>query len=453
MGEIVRQTAPKMTVKELVLESAARSNILPVISTCNVWCRFCSHGQNPAPADIRRMPAIGIELVEEALSLMDPAKPVVIGESVTRLIEGEPFVHPGFREILVKIKRKLPGTEIRITTNGTLLDRETVDFLASLGGVAVRLSLNSSQVPVRRYLMNDPRAEAAVASAALLQKAGVSFQGSVVAMPHLTGWADLAGTLEFFDRHGAAAARVFWPGHTRLLPPGLRPPRDLRHRLHSFITGIRPRLKAPVTLEPPLIGDLRAEVAGVLADSPAFRAGIRTGDVIASVDGVPVKSRVDAFKRVLAGQDPSVEVIRRGEISTCIISKEKGRPSGLVFDYDLDPAVVREIAGAVRRRRARRAVLLASELGAPALKMGLDTPPGEGGKIRIVAVKNRFFGGSIGCAGLLTVEDMLRALAGCRAGADLAIVPAVAFDARGRDIAGRSWFDLELDGGLPVEAI
>ncbi|MCL6612704.1 MAG: DUF512 domain-containing protein [Peptococcaceae bacterium] len=453
MGEIVRQKAPEMTVKDLVLESAARSNILPVISTCNVRCRFCSHGQNPPSVETRRMPAISMDLVDEALTLMDPGKPVVIGESVTRLMEGEPFVHPRFREILELTRNKLPRAEIRITTNGTMLDRETVDFLASLGGVVITLSLNSSSISLRKYLMNDPRAQTAVESPALLREAAVPCHGSVVAVPHLTGWEDLAGTLEFLDRNGAATVRVFLPGHTRFSPPGFRPPRELRRRLHEFITGIRFRLKVPVTLEPPVIEDLRAEVAGVMAGSPACRAGIRAGDTIASVNGIPARSRVDAFRRVLAGRNPSVEVIRGGEMAVVEIVKENGRPSGLVFDYDIDPAAVEKIAAAARRKGAREALLLTSELGYPAVKMGLERFSAGSPAVRIAAVKNRFFGGSIGCAGLLTVADMRDALIEYGTGADLVIVPGIAFDARGRDIAGRSCHELRVAGGPEVEAV
>lgn len=453
MGEIVRQNAGKMTVKELVLESAARSNILPVISTCNVRCRFCSHGQNPPSAIAWRMPPISMDLLDEALSLMDPEKPVVIGESVTRLMEGEPFLHPRFRDILEKIRVKLPRAEIRLTTNGTLLDLEVVSFLASLGGVTICLSLNSSDVSVRKYLMNDPRAETAVASAALLKDAGVHFHGSIVAMPHLAGWQYLAGTLEFFERHGAATVRVFSPGYTRLSPPDQRLSPDFGGRLEAFIAAIRPRLNVPVTLEPPVIGDLRAEVAGVMAGSPAWKAGIRAGDIIASVDWAPVFSRVDAFKRVLAGRNPVVEVIREEEGRSFDIVKERGQSSGLVLDYDIDSATVEEIVRAAGRRRARRAVLLASEMGCPVVKMGLEKIAVGSPAVHAVSVKNRFFGGSIGCAGLLTVDDMLDVVLEYRGRADLFIVPGIAFDARGRDIAGRSWLDLEIQGGPRVEVV
>ncbi|MCL6476878.1 MAG: radical SAM protein, partial [Peptococcaceae bacterium] len=383
MGEIVRQNMPEIAVKELLLESAARSNILPVISTCNVGCKFCSHGQNPPAAEVLKMPAITMKLADEALSLMDPGKPVVIGESVTRLIEGEPFTHPRIKDILRLIRRKMPHAQIRLTTNGTMLDRETLDFLASLGNVMINLSLNSADVSVRKYLMNDARAERAVAAPVLLQERSIAYHGSVVAMPHLTGWEDLANTLAFLDRHGAATVRVFLPGHTRLAPPALRIPRNLKRKLNAFLAAVRSGVKTPITLEPPVINNLLAEVAGVMVNSPAHRAGVKAGDIIAGVDGMPVQSRVDAFKRVLDKRNPSLAVYREGTACFFRIEKEKGRPSGLVFDFDLDPAMIREIFRAVERRRAKSPLLLTSELGYPAVKMGLKKLfPGESPAIR-----------------------------------------------------------------------
>jgi len=450
VGEKNWQMTNNLSIKQLVLESAARSNILPLISTCNVQCKFCSHRQNPPLTEALSMPPVNTGLVREALDLMDPKKPVVIGESVTRLMEGEPFLHPRIKEILTAIRERLPRAEIRVTTNGTMLDREMVLFLASLGGVTLCLSLNSADLRLRRYLMNDPRAETAISAAPLLSEAGVLYHGSVVAMPHLTGWADLALTLEFLHRHGAATARVLMPGYTGLAPAELRLPGDLRQRLHSFISDLRARLELPVTLDPPLIGDLQAEVAGVMAGSPAWRAGLKTGDIIRAVGGMPVKSRVDAFNRVLAARNPHLELSRGGPGVSFELAKDKGSLSGLVMDYDIDPDTISAIEREARRSKSGAALLITSELGCPLVKMGLDQLSSQGGEVRVRAVKNRFFGGSIGCAGLLTVADMLEVASSQPEGAGLIIAPAIAFDSRGRDITGRSYLDLAGEGGSPV---
>ncbi|MFZ5647406.1 MAG: radical SAM protein, partial [Bacillota bacterium] len=399
MGEIVRRTLSKTSIKGILLENAALYNILPVVSTCNVRCKFCSHGQNPPGVKAFKMPPVPMELVDEALSLMDPRKPVVIGESVSRLMEGEPFLHSRIKEILALIREKMPHSRVKITTNGNLLDRATVKFLAGLGNVEICLSLNSADVSVRRFLMDDSRADIAVKSAVLLRENAVPYHGSIVAMPHLTGWDDLAGTIRFFHRHGAETVRVFMPGYTAAAPPQLRFPENFREQLVFFIGGLRNEVGVPVTLEPPLIVDLDARVTGVIAGSPACKAGIAPGDIIGRVNGKPVFSRVDAFKAVLSEKSPQVEISGRGGQKVITIIKERNQSSGLVMDFDIDPATLNGIIRAVKRRRAGEAVLITSCLGYPAIKMGMeklgaDTPP-----ILPVAVKNRFFGGTIGCAG------------------------------------------------------
>ena len=76
------------------LVEAARKNILPLTSYCNVRCVFCSHKQNPDGVLIHRLPSLPVAKVEELVQLLDPREKVVIGESATRLVEGEPFTHP-----------------------------------------------------------------------------------------------------------------------------------------------------------------------------------------------------------------------------------------------------------------------------------------------------------------------------------------------------------------------
>lgn len=445
------------TVEEHVLPAANWGNILALTSTCNVRCLFCSHQQNPPGVETYRLNPLSTEQVSRALALMNPQKPVVIGESVTRVMEGEPFTHPSIREILMLIRRTMPRTKIQITTNGSLLTEEMAGFLAGLGQVVIYLSLNSADPKRRRLLMQDQHAAVAAAAPALLQKYGVTCHGSVVAMPHVLGWDDLAGTVRRLDRHGASTIRVFLPGYTRLAPPELRFPSSLWGELHWFVVRLRRQVRAPVTVEPPLISDLQAVVTGVMAGTPAEKAGIKAGDVIRAVEGIPVAGRVDAFKRILAATGPVVDLVREGEPVTVTLHKNAGETSGLVMDYDIDlEDFSRRIRyAAAMGREERPALLLTSELGCPAIRLALARLfPGGAGGVQVLPVKNRFFGGSIKAAGLLVVEDMAAAVRGCLDGGNhrpaLVIVPETAFDFRGRDLTGRSYLDLQAECGLAV---
>ncbi|GBF34569.1 hypothetical protein DCCM_3688 [Desulfocucumis palustris] len=442
----------KTSLYDLLLYSAARNNILAITSTCNVRCIFCSHRQNPPGIDSRNLPPVSPGQVDEMLDYIDPSFPLVIGESVTRIMEGEPFTHPDIKEILSRIRRRFPETVIKITTNGNLLDPDNIIFLSSLGGMVVNLSLNSASERNRKVLMNDSRAAVAVRAPGLLREYGLEYHGSIVAMPHITGWEDIAETVRLFDRQGARTVRIFMPGYTRFAPEGLPVPGFLPGELAGFVENIKCEVKIPVIAEPPNLSDLAARLAGVVGPSPAGKAGLKTGDEIIFVNGLPVLSRVDAFKRVLKAVNPELNILRDGEELSVRLVKGKDQTSGLVMDCDLEPDTLERIRRAVRRNRSGRALALSSEFGFPVLRAGLQKfLPGE--KITVIPVKNRYFGGSIGCAGLLTVEDMSRAVGLAENSPDLVILPAIAFDHRGRDITGRNYMEAVGEYSLAVETI
>lgn len=457
MGEIAAKKDGGY-VRGIILAEAAGGNILPLTSACNVRCVFCSHRQNPPGVEVYRIAPLSLVEVEQALSFMDPEKPVVIGESVTRIIEGEPFTHPAVREILQLVRTAFPDTTIQITTNGSLIDEQAADLLSRLGNVVVYLSLNSAGVVGRALLMGDESADKSIRSAALLRDCGVPFHGSVVAMPHLVGWGDLDETVRYLCAGGAETVRVFLPGFTALAAPALRFKPSLWEELNAFVTRLRGEVEVPLTCEPPLISDLAAEVAGVIRNTPAAEAGIRSGDVIEAVNGLPVHSRVHAFQQVLKAASPEVAVRRGSEALTLHIKKPPGRRSGLVMDYDLDPGLIGEMARAARRRGAAGVLVLTSELAGPVINRGLEQFWQGGAEVEAVAVKNHFFGGSIRAAGLLTVADFSAALENFLEKStgkkpELVLLPGAAFDHRGRDLTGRSYLELEETFGVTCEVI
>lgn len=445
-------------IESIVLTGAREGNILPLTSACNVRCVFCSHRQNPPGVEFYRVAPRSRSEVKRILSFMDPGRPVVIGESATRIIEGEPFTHPDITEILRSVRAAFPRTTIQITTNGSLLDEGTVDFLGRLGNVVIYLSLNSAGEMGRALLMGDVTAGRAVKSAALLNRCGVSFHGSVVAMPHLVGWGDLEDTVKYLCACGAETVRVFLPGFTSLAAPALRFEPSLWEELNAVVSRLREEVEVPLTCEPPAIGDLEPKVTGVIAASPAAGAGIRAGDVIEAVNGLPAHTRVHAFKQVLKAGSPEINVRRGNETFVLRIPKKPGEKSGLVMDYDLDPGLIGDMARAARRRGASRVLALTSELAGPVMNLGLQKFWGETAEVEALAVKNRFFGGSIKAAGLLTVADFGAAVEEFlqRRPGDiprLALLPGLAFDRRGRDLTGRSYLDLGERFGITFEAI
>lgn len=428
------------------INGAAEANILPVASHCNVRCVFCSHRQNPPGVLSYRIAPCTPDEVRQVVCFLDPARPVIIGESATRIIEGEPLTNPDIREILSIVRAALPRTPIRLTTNGSLLDEEMMDFMRRLGQVEINLSLNSAGEKNRAYLMGDAAPARVLKNAGLLKSYGLPFHGSIVAMPHLVGWPDLEETVRYLAACGAATVRLFLPGFTGLAGPDLRFEPSLRQGLNDFAAALRRELDIPLTCEPPFIFDLEPVVGGVINGSPAAAAGIRPGDVIRTVNGTPAQTRVQAFQQVLKAASPEIIIERGKEYFSLQLDKKPLARSGLVMDYDLDPVLIADMARALRRCGTERALALTSELGAPALQEGLKRFLKGEVEIEALVVKNRFFGGSIGAAGLLTVADFAAALTehlSAEPGPPpLALLPGLAFDRRGRDLTGRSYAEL-----------
>lgn len=263
------QTVPYHQLLQIVQEA----NLLPLTSRCNVKCCFCSHRQNPAGIESYAIPALTLEQAKEMLGFLDPAQKIVIGESVSRIMEGEPFLFPHLLEVLSEARRRFPKTLISLTTNGSLLNAQTVKQLAGLLPLEINLSLNTANPRFREGLLKDRRAETAVLSPVLLQQYAIPFHGSIVAMPHLTGWSDLAETIRYLDSWGARTIRVFEPGYTRWCPSSVQPSFTYRE-LKDFLDNLE-QIDCPVTLEPGSSASLNPVLAGTMPDTPARAAGLQ----------------------------------------------------------------------------------------------------------------------------------------------------------------------------------
>lgn len=452
MGEIVQQKLSEFEINSYLVHCAGQHNILPLTSVCNVRCLFCSHHQNPPGVESIFLPPVNKGQFDLMLDCLDSGRPVVIGESVTRLMEGEPLTHPHFRSCLTRLRRRFPRLPIKLTTNGTLLDRDMVEFLAEMRPLEVTLSLNSVSPAGRQKLMRDGRAAVALQAGELLGRYGILWQGSVVAMPRVVGWDDINDTLRFLAVSGAAGIRLFVPGYTRLAPDFLRLSRSEKAELEQLVQKWRQESAVPLTLEPPGLTDLAAELAGVRPASPAQAAGLKAGDVLLEVDGRPVFSRVDAFERAFDLPRPLLTCRRGEQVFTVRLEKKARSTSGLVLDYDLAPAELSAVAAIIKRYRPSTVRALTGELAHPLLRAALQRwgPPLSG--VELVAVPNRFFGGNIACAGLLTVEDMARVLAELEP-VDLLLLPGRAFDLKGRDLRGEKYAALAGKYARAVELV
>lgn len=432
----------------MLLETASRDNILVLTTRCSTSCIFCSHLQNPKEIEAYYVDKLDRDEINTIIEFLDGSKKVIIGESATRICEGEPFLSGDIVETLQSIRHKYGKAPIQITTSGISLDGTILSELQRIGGVELNISLNSSSIEGRKKLYRGHAHAGALEAVEQLKEYDIPFNGSIVAMPHVVGWEDIEGTVLFLAEKGASSIRIFMPGYTRFFRDQL-PPADIREGLQELVNGIRKRVETPVLLEPPLLKDLNAVVEGVLKNSPAQKSGIRIGDIIELVSGSRVISRVDAYYKLFELKNPEVELLRAGERLVKTVEKQKKTASGMVFSYDIHPETVKDIERVLNRYKRKQCLVLTSELAYETLAKCVQIS----GNVRLEAVKNNFFGGNIICAGLLTVKDIEQHLDKSSVLPEVLLLPAIIFDTAGRDLLGRHFKEIEEGLGIIVEVI
>ena len=106
-----------------------------VTDRCNLRCMYC----RPVK-DFQAISHSDLLSYEEYLRVIRLA--ASLGSTKLRLTGGEPLARRGFHRFLEEVMRSVPGMDVRLTTNGTLLAGQA-RLLASLGLKAVNISLDS----------------------------------------------------------------------------------------------------------------------------------------------------------------------------------------------------------------------------------------------------------------------------------------------------------------------
>lgn len=431
--------------KQLLLKTTQFNNILPVTSLCNTQCIFCSHKQNPNNINVYSLGHLPMDLIDILIPFLDKNMKIIIGESATRLVEGEPFCHPKFKEILFKVRNEYPQTTISITTNGNLLNKSWFKFLQEIQPVEINYSINSLNTALRKQIMGNVGKYDVAYIIESLAEASITYHGSVVAMNWLVGWDDLEELIKLLDKKNAATIRVFLPGYTKLTNSYLKFPRGFEKELKDRVNEYSHGVSVPVTLEPPMIKTLVPIVNGVLKNSPAFNCGIKKGDIIKAVDGNSFLTRVDTFNIIKRKENPNITLLRKGmEIDISLI-KKAGETSGLVMDYDIDGSIINSVRKTVNKDG--KAWVFASEFG----YFLVDELFKKYEEIEVVPTPNHFFGGSIKSAGLLLIEDFLKVFGDIKNKInkkDTIVLPSIAFDQNGYDLSGVSYKDFENTIGI-----
>jgi len=435
----------KPATYNMLLEAASRYNILTLTTSCAATCVFCSHHQNPKEVEAYYINKLTKEEAENLVEFLDGDSKITIGESATRICEGEPFAFEYIMDILKLVRSKYPNTTIQITTSGISLDAEILGQLQELKNIELNISLNSCSEGGRKKLYGGKAHMQAVEAVEMIKKYEIPFNGSIVAMPHTVGWEDLEKTIFYLADKGAATVRVFTPGYTRYTKIDL-PGDGIAQQLEAMALRMRSKTTTPVLVEPVMLQDLEAQIEGVIDNSPAHKAGFKAGDRIIDVNGKSVYSRVDAYYKVYDALDPEITFVRQGQTAKCTIKKAKQSTSGLVFQYDIEPQRAARIRNSIDKFKGRECLMPVSKLGYGVMKKVLE----DYQELDIRIAENSYFGGNIMCAGLLVLQDIEDLLKQLDKPPQVVFLPQIMMDERGRDLTGRNYIELEQEYGVTV---
>jgi NifB/MoaA-like Fe-S oxidoreductase len=378
------------------------------------------------------------------IEFLNSEQPVYIGESASKIIEGEPFVHPDIYKILEYLRQRWPEIEIKITSSGSFLELKQVEFLKKLEPLQLNISLNGPAPEERVFLMNDSRPNNVFKLLPELKKNKINFEASIVSMHHLKGFEYLKKTFDFLENHSPQSLRIFLAGFSSYAEQDLIVDQNEYYKLNGFINQEKDNYSFPIIIEPQLISSLAAEINSIIANSAAAAADLKNDDLILKVNEKNVKSRVDAFYKIKSAKNPKIEFIRGKEKLNTVIEKEKNKSSGLIMSYDLSLDQIHKLeAYAEASKKNKRTVIISSRLAYSFLKKMLAPYLTANYNLNLLKADNNFFGGSIVASGLLCNQDLIKTIKAAKLEVDRIILPEIIYDYYGNDLLGDHYSYLE----------
>lgn len=443
-------------------------------SVCDAKCEFCYERDNPLPWGRFLVPTANV-----MRRLQEDGDGYSVATPMRFLLE--PTIHPDFLEVVKAVREKLPGQEIAFQTNGVSLTPKILDGLGKALPLHLEISLNAPDQDRRARVMQFRKDDHCLEALRSLRNRGIRFAASVVAWPELS-LEEMEQAIALADQCGAGHVSLHFGSFHRHqpLPAGYGEEwRVFWSKLREWVPGVRRRYRTPIMCTPGAFMQphIAPVLEGVVRNSPADHAGLMVGDLIVRLDGYPMHTKSDVLDHVSfmwPKRPVRVEVLRQGRPMEFTIRNTLGvdddlppyKPrgylpipdAGLCLSQDITSSDLVSLVQILEERKPRKPVLMSSALMAPLARQAVDKFPSVAYRLqdfdlRIIPVRNTFFGGNIQLGDLLTVGDHIRAIQDLvqqGSAPDLVIIPSSFLCRFDKDLGGTSYRWIERCTGIKV---
>jgi len=454
---------------------------LSAMRNCDVSCQFCYNKGNPEDSVFNTRHKISADEVWFRLGVWSSSKNKML--YIACLPDYELLNNTIWFDVLTEL-RKTTNQAFCIFTNGRRLTQEVIDKLEGLKPLVLNISLNSIDPDQRQKLMKDKNAETAIKALPLLHAREIPYSTTIVTWPTLS-LNTIRETIEYANNNSSTVIDVTLHGYS----DNNIPTTDTADNWHSrwleivdLVQNIRPKLTTPVTITPALFEEQltssywnECKVRGVIKNSPAYHAGISSGDIITHVGGFQIRDRSELFKILKFGSlekyNTELIILRSGTRKREKITIDykyqypyfpltEHNPYGLIINQSISHSALEEVKKSILAHNANNVLICTTLLIKKHIEQAIHSSKlfsDIDANIHLQIVKSNWLGGNIIIGDLMVTDDFIDAImdftANHNISIDLIIIPGSGFGAWKRDLRGIPVKHIERKCEIPVVAI
>lgn len=452
----------------------------PYSGSCNAKCVFCMERSLPFQRDGSYLT---LKEASTRLKYYSSSTGKCLFPSVRPHMET--FLNKDTTQILKKARKTQPEELFILTTNGSTLTHKIILQLKEIKPLLIKYSVNSTDTSTRKALMGlKNNINKVLEHMNLLKEAEIPFTGSIVAWPSLNR-EDIERSLHDIASCSPYGIRIRLPLVHNYTP--IFPQENLEKfwgETYDFINSIKYNFDVPVWIEPIQYGrtPVIPFIDGVIKNSPAFMAGLRSGDRIVSIDDKAISSRFEVrllfSSSEFRSKDSIIIRIQRG-IENITFRLSSSSDEGLAYPYnkdlnhpgeqfgilllpDFDIGFLDNVCRLAEKHNSKQILLFASPLTAGTVETLIENLPPykdffDTRDLLIYSLSNTCMGGNTAMLDSRFVEDYEQAIhkvcQGLQDTPDLILIPDCFGSPWGIDFHGRSVFGIESNVNIPIELI